>query len=230
MTVFHRAFHLAHHIFPQGGTCLEFGVYTGTSYCYQADQIHTRYPASRLIGFDSWQGLPQETLGVWHPEVHAVGKLAASKDKVLQRLKLIGLNPGWHFRLVDGFFAESLTQELQSEIKDLIFVNIDVDIYRSTVELLDFVQPLLRPGVILYWDDWNSPPYEMQPGPWGEQLAWEHWVQKQEQRFHVETIEINPVNQRTMLVTEVGEERLPPAVCAGIRRKAYDMTCDSEVK
>lgn len=207
MNLFQRAFHLAHHVFPEGGTCLEFGVFSGSTYSYQAAEIRRRYSASRLIGFDSWQGLPEETDGVWAPLRHSTGEYAAPKDIVLSKLKSLGIeSDDPQFRLVDGYFADSLTDDLRRRIGQVVFINIDVDIYRSTIELLDFVRPLLRPGVILYWDDWKDPRDENQ-SDWGEHLAWEHWLKAQKDLV-VETLEINPVNQRTMIVTEVDGKRI----------------------
>ena len=215
MNLFQRAFHLGHYIFPEGGTCLEFGVFTGETYCYQAEQMLQQYEASRLIGFDSWQGLPDETEGVWAPDRHQPGEFSAPKAEVLDKLDKLGAEAGGdRFQLIDGFFSESLTNDLRRGIGDLIFVNIDVDIYKSTIELLDFVGPILRPGVILYWDDWKDPK-DQHAEDWGEHLAWEHWLQKQDW-LRVETLEVNPVNQRTMIVTEVTGSRLSsplPSMC-----------------
>jgi hypothetical protein len=229
MSLFHTAFHLANYLFPNGGTCLEFGVNKGNTYCYQAGQILTRYPKSSLIGFDSWQGLPEETAGVWAPERHSLGELAVQKGEVLERLRHIGAVPDdTRFRFVDGFFSESLTDQLRSEIRDLVFINVDVDIHRSTLELLDFVRPLLRPGVVLYWDDWKDPRDES-PQAWGEHLAWTEWYSRQN-GLHVETIEINPVNQRSMVVTQVGEQRLSPPLppLADIRYHAFSLASAAE--
>jgi hypothetical protein len=223
-----RAFHLAHYVFPKGGTCLEFGVFTGGTYCYQAGQIQTKYPQSSLIGFDSWRGLPAETPGVWAPSRHAPGEYSAAKREVLARLESIDARDDDRFRLVDGFFSESLTRDLQSQIKDVIFINIDVDIHRSTLELLDFVGPLLRPGVVIYWDDWKAPT-DASPNEWGEHLAWSEWSAKQD-RLQVETIEVNPVNQRTMVVTQAGDRRLSPPVpsIADIRLHAFSLSSIEE--
>lgn len=206
MSLLERAFHLAHHIFPEGGSCFEFGVFRGSSYAYQAEQIKKNYPSSSITGFDSWQGLPEETEGVWIPERHAKGEYAAPKDEVLRKLELIGVTPdSKQFRLVDGFYSESLTPSLRGTFDSLIFVNIDVDIYSSTIELLDFIEPMLRPGVVLYWDDWRDPRDEHE-GTWGEHKAWDDWTQS---RKNLETINIgsNSANQQVMVVTAVQGEK-----------------------
>lgn len=198
MSVFARAFHTAHYIFPSGGTCLEFGVYRGSSYVWQAKQMQERYLKSTLIGFDSWKGLPEETPGVWVPERHRPGSYASSKSDVLQKLEGIKCD---RFTLVDGLFSDSLTLELQKSIRNVIFINIDVDLYKSTVELLDFVRPLLQPGTILYWDDWRDP-RDGYKGMWGEELAWNFWMLKQH-GLGAEALEVDFNNKRSMIVTEV---------------------------
>jgi methyltransferase family protein len=209
MKLFHRAFELAHFANPGGGSCLEFGVFKGNSYCHQAREIRRRFPNSSLVGFDSWQGLPEETEGVWAPSRHDPGELCAPKNLVLGKLSRLGITPDEkRFRLVDGFFSDSLTPELRETIDPPIFLNIDVDIHRSTIELLEWVRPILRPGCILYWDDWKDPNDEAE-GDWGEHLAWEQWYNG-EDGVTVETIEVNPVGQRTMIVTEVDGRRLAP--------------------
>lgn len=218
-----NAFHLAHYIFPEGGTCLEFGVWKGRSFVWQARQIYYHYPKSRLIGFDSWQGLPPETGGVWRPERHAEGQFSASRGEVSQALRSgdVDLRADLRFTLVDGFFENTLTPELQATIHDLIFVNIDVDVHSSTLDLLGFIGPLLRPGVMLYWDDWQDP-NDYNPKPWGERLAWEEWYERQSALW-VETIEVNAVNQRSMLVTRVAGDRLSHERIAAIRYRCLEI-------
>ena len=190
----YRAFKKANENFPEGGTCLEFGVFTGWSYMVQVNAILKDYPNTKLIGFDSWQGLPEETEKVWFPERHAKGKFSTSKDVVLKQL---GDHADDHrFRLVDGFFKDSLTQELQRSINDLIYVNIDVDIHSSTKEVLYFILPLLRPGVIIYFDDWKDP-QDKYEGKWGEHLAWEEFIEENPQ-VNYKTLEVNQYNQRYM--------------------------------
>jgi len=219
-----RAFHLAHFIFPKGGTCLEFGVFEGGTYSYQASEIMRQYPYSSLVGFDSWHGLPEEAAGVWFPKRHEKGGYSAQKTKVIQKLQAIGVSVNdQRFRFVDGFYSESLTDHLRDEISNVIFINIDVDIYRSTIEVLEFIRPLLRPGVIIYWDDWKDPKDEGAQA-WGEHLAWENWFTKQ-QDFTVETLEVNPVNQRTMIVVAVDGQRMMaplPTIC-DIRYHAQEL-------
>jgi len=199
-------FHYAHQTLGTG-TCLEFGVAWGTSYAWQVSQILDKYIGSKLIGFDSWAGLPKETPGVWAPDRHHAGAFSTSKADMVQRVTELGISigstPASQFSLVDGFFKDSLTIELRDQIKDLIFVNIDVDIHSSTVEVLNWITPLLRPGVVLYADDWLDP-VDIGKGAaeWGEHLAWRQWT---EAHPHIKynMIAVNAVNQRAFEILAV---------------------------
>ncbi|MGB7442582.1 MAG: TylF/MycF/NovP-related O-methyltransferase [Coleofasciculaceae cyanobacterium] len=201
MSVFRRSFHLAHAIHPQGGTCLEFGVHVGNTYIWQAKEILKNYPQSQLIGFDSWQGLPEEASGIWVPERHRKGQFSSSKEVVTRRLYQLTSPSDDRFSFVDGFFSDSLTDEVRKNISDIIFVNIDVDLYKSTIDVLDFLKPLCKPGLIIYWDDWKDPADQHEAG-WGEHLAFTNWI-KENEDVKVETLEIDPINRRAMIVTEV---------------------------
>jgi len=196
-----EAFWKAHKIFPEGGICLEFGVGRGGSYLWMVEQIVKKSLSSKLIGFDSWQGLPEETAGVWFPERHGRGVFSYSKGCVMEKLSSMGIKgDDSRFSFVDGFFSKSLTNEVQSSIFDLIFVNIDVDIYKSSLEVLNFIKPLLREGVVIYWDDWKDP-IDKYEGEWGEHLAWKQWSEANPDVIVVEA-QVNELNQRYMIVKE----------------------------
>lgn len=197
------AFYKAHMNFPQGGTCLEFGVWKGKTFMWQVEAILAKCQRSRLIGFDSWAGLPEETAGVWRPDRHAAGEFSCAKDHVLNALASRNVLGDPRFRLIDGFFKDSLTKELQSEIKDLIFVNVDVDIHISCVDVLEFIQPLLRKGVIIYFDDWKDPA-DIHDGKWGEHLAWEEFTCKYP-NVKYKILAVNTDNQRYMEIESTNE-------------------------
>lgn len=193
-----RAFHRANSNFPEGGTCLEFGVCSGMTYMQQAIAIRNQYPNSKLIGFDSWEGLPEEEEGVWRPDRHAAGQFSCRKDAVLGAMAAHNISEDPRFKFVDGFYSDSLTPSLQSEIKNLIFVNVDVDLYLSCKEVLEFIKPLLRPGVVIYFDDWKDP-QDKYEGKWGEHLAWEEFIIKYPE-IKYDILEINQYNQRYIII------------------------------
>ena len=74
--------------------------------------------------------------------------------------------------VIRGYYEESLTAELQNRMPKVGVVHIDVDLYSSTVEVLQFIKPLLVIGTVLAFDDW----YCFPPGsPKGEKLALEEF-------------------------------------------------------
>ena len=62
---------------------------------------------------------------------------------------------------------------MQQTIENLIFVNIDVDLYKSAVTVLEFITPLLQKGTIIYFDDWCGNSDEI----CGERLAFKQWTE-----------------------------------------------------
>ncbi len=193
-------FHKAHNTFGSG-TCLEFGVMYGNSYIWQVLQILNSYPKDKLLGFDSWQGLPKETEGVWAPDRHHEGAFSTTKDVVIGRMEEYGVFIGDQFKLVDGFFSKSLTEELRAKIENLIFVNVDVDIHSSTMEVLRWIRPLLRVGTVIYFDDWLDPIDVGKGAPeWGEHLAWKQW-KEENPTLDAKMIALNDYNQRAFEIT-----------------------------
>ena len=76
--------------------------------------------------------------------------------------------------LVDGWFEDTLTVERQQTIENLIFVNVDSDLYSSAVTVLEFLTPLLQKGTIIYFDDWYGNSDEI----CGERLAFKQWMER----------------------------------------------------
>lgn len=187
------------------GDFLEFGVYGGRTFAWLAEQLLSRSPKSILRGFDSWQGIPKETEGLFCPPRHAEGMMSLGKIYVIERLENLGIRVGVdkRFRFVDGFFCDSLTQKVQKNIKNLAFVNIDVDIHKSTVELLDFITPLVHAGTVLFFDDWKDPDdAKICNEKWGEHLAFEQWLEKNPNIVSAE-YDINFLNQRWIEILKV---------------------------
>ena len=62
--------------------------------------------------------------------------------------------------VVPGFFNESLTSELASNMPKASFVDIDVDIYSSTFEALDWLakHSLIGSETVISYDDWGGTP------------------------------------------------------------------------
>jgi len=161
-----------------------------------------------LLGFDSFQGLPEETEGVWAPERHGKGNFCYPIEILESHMEACGLDKDDEaFGLVKGFYSDTLTAELQQQLLQLMplmFVNIDVDIHLSTIQVLDFIRPMMRVGLPVYFDDWLDP-IDVGQGAekWGEHLAWEQWSEAN--GVKAELGETNNLNQRFLVITELPE-------------------------
>lgn len=156
------AFHLLSRIELEGDY-LEFGVFRGETFrnairAAQQGFWTTRaggFPG-RFFAFDSFQGLPHVASMGDGVNLYAPGEFAASRATFEKTLG--GLLGRFPIEMVSGWFDETLTAETAARLglTRAAFVNIDCDLYESTVPVLQFVTPLLQTGTILYFDDWFS--------------------------------------------------------------------------
>lgn len=115
------------------GLVLEFGVRRGTSL------RHIAAAAGQPVhGFDSFEGLPEgwgnEPAGTFSTGLD----LPAMPDTVT-------LHPGW--------FDQTLPAFLAAQAGPVRFVNVDCDIYSSTVTVLAGLAPHIGPGTVLVFDE-----------------------------------------------------------------------------
>jgi len=156
------AFHLLSRIELEGDY-LEFGVSRGETFRNAVRAAHQGFRATRegrfpgrFFAFDSFEGLPQVASMGDGVNLYARGEFAASRaafEKTLGRLL-----ERFPIEIVAGWFEETLTVQTAERLRlhKAAFVNIDCDLYESTVPVLQFVTPLLQTGTILYFDDWFS--------------------------------------------------------------------------
>ncbi len=133
----------------------EFGLFKGFSFWFA--EVFSRDitgPDFRLIGFDSFAGLPESAVDEhrnWQK-----GSYAASYDEVVGHLQ----DNEFGFaraQLVQGFFSKQLfTRFLDvAPTKPAILV-VDSDIYESCRLILDSFGPELTTGAVLIFDDFNA--------------------------------------------------------------------------
>ena len=80
-------------------------------------------------------------------------------------------------KTVRGFYDRSLTTQVldQHNLTRAAIVNIDCDLYESTVKVLDFLTPLVGDGTVIYFDDWFY--YSGHPQK-GERGAFNQWLSR----------------------------------------------------
>jgi O-methyltransferase len=122
---------------------LEFGVARGDSMRWWSR--HLLQPDTRLHGFDSFEGLPEEG-GPWAKGQFAVdGQLPIIHDDRVQFFK--------------GWFHEALPRYEPPEHETLL-MNIDADLYSSTSYVLRCMRPYIGKRSFIYFDEFNQPEHE----------------------------------------------------------------------
>ncbi len=123
---------------------LEFGVWEGESLRWWSQ--HLTNPVARFHGFDSFEGLPER----WN-------KFVGEGDFALDAIPQfddprVSLEVGW--------FSDTLP-EFKIPDHDQLIVNIDSDLYSSAVDVLGNLEPYLRPGTIIYFDEFADRDHEL---------------------------------------------------------------------
>lgn len=133
------------------GLALEFGVGDGAS-------LHCISRKMRTVGFDSFEGLPED----WRPGFNR-GMFACDPPPAYP-----------NERLVIGLFEDTLPRlrMVADTNEPLALVHIDCDLYSSTRTVLQFVGPLLRKGTVIVFDEWHGYPEAEKH----EQRAWGEYV------------------------------------------------------
>ena len=138
------------------GDYLEFGVFRGASLLNaqkRADEL--KLGAMRFIGFDSFNGLPDEP--DQHKKMFYKGQYSCSEQQVRTWLSQYGAD--WRrLVLVPGFYAATLTPESKRKLglTKCAVAMLDCDIYSSTKLALTWIDDLIGPGSVLIFDDWNA--------------------------------------------------------------------------
>lgn len=155
-------FHLLSRIGLEGDY-LEFGVFRGETFRNAIRAAQQGFRASkngrfpgRFVAFDSFQGLPHAASMGDGLNPYERGDFTASRahfERTIGRLR-----KRFAIEVVPGWFDDTLTEETAQRLAlhRAAFVNIDCDLFESTVPVLRFVTPMLQTGTILYFDDWFS--------------------------------------------------------------------------
>jgi O-methyltransferase len=155
------------------GDYLEFGVYAGgTMTCADRARRAAGIERMRLIGFDSFEGLPPEAEEV-NPERWSVGMFACSPEEARENMRRGGVDVE-RVQLVKGWFDEVLNDETrrQHAIERAGVIMLDCDLYSSTRAALEFSAPAIGPAAVLICDDWRH------SGEDGQQRAFEEFLER----------------------------------------------------
>jgi hypothetical protein len=123
---------------------LEFGVFTGGSMRWWSR--HLTEPGAKLVGFDSFEGLPED----WRHGV-AAGHFKTEGPPHIDDSR-VSFEVGW--------FEETLPRFAVPK-HDQMILNLDCDIYSSASTVLRWAEPYLRPGTLIYFDEFPDRDHEM---------------------------------------------------------------------
>jgi hypothetical protein len=123
---------------------MEFGVYQGNAIRYWSKLLS--HPASKLHGFDSFEGLPEE----W---TSAAGRGHFSTNGLIPTVD----DPRVTF--FKGWFDQSLPA-YQVPDHEVLVLNFDADLYSSTKCALDRMSTYIVPGTYLYFDEFSDLQHE----------------------------------------------------------------------
>jgi O-methyltransferase len=135
------------------GYYFEFGCHKARTMCLAWEQTGALFDWM-YVGFDSFAGLP-EISEIDRQPIWKQGTAATSETDFIAITRGAGMPPE-RLRTVKGFYDQSLTAALAETLlpKKAAVIFIDCDLYRSTVPVLAFAKPFLRPGTVIIFDDW----------------------------------------------------------------------------
>jgi O-methyltransferase len=122
---------------------LEFGVAYGESIKHWAREL--KHPDAMLHGFDSFEGLPEEA-GPWKKGQFSSGGCVPNI-------------PDPRVRFFRGWFDRSLPS-YSLPPHDVLMINMDADLYSSTVFVLRCLRPYIKKGTFIYFDEMNHVEHE----------------------------------------------------------------------
>ncbi len=163
-------------------TYLEFGVFQGTSMSL-LDRATRHDPEGplRLIGFDSFEGMPAEATGQ-DRDTWRAGQFSCSEGYTRTYLQAAGVDLA-RVELVKGWFSDTCndatTRRLGIDTGGVGIVMVDCDLHSSTAQCLSYVEPMISDVTVFFFDDWHSGPdldTSLAHLGMGERRAFDEWM------------------------------------------------------
>ena len=157
---------------PASHDVYQFGVYTGRSMraiSYEREARHISWHV--MWGFDSFEGLPIENAtdsgsdnifyhrtkrAMWRGGMYNAADMFGEHSwPRLERTLTEYINSSLPVELVRGYFESSLTAVLAARARPALYIDIDSDLYSSSVLALAwlFSNRLVRNGTVISYDD-----------------------------------------------------------------------------
>ena len=139
--------HLMRHALALPGDFAEFGVFRGGTALLAAEVLRDAHDTRALHLFDSFAGMPVTSAG----EPFVQGDFEQTSEAAVRALIVpTAANALFHA----GFIPDTFRGV---EIPRLAFAHVDVDLYQSVLDSIEFVYPRLVAGGIIVFDDYGFP-------------------------------------------------------------------------
>ncbi len=161
-------------------TYFEFGCHSGRTFSTAINAVnYLKMKNFEFHAFDSFGGLPATSKDDGYFKEGTFNTSDKDFINIVKRRTGMRLTDNYIHK---GFYSESLTKELQKELPKAGVIYVDVDLYSSTLELFEFMEPLLCDGSLVLFDDWYCFPFGSEGG---EGLAMKEFLEK---NTHIELI------------------------------------------
>lgn len=134
------------------GCFVECGVWRGGCLAVLASIAQAEGRGRLIYGFDSFEGLPEQTAADNDHGKEFVGSCAATRQDVIETFETWGI-PLDDTRLVKGWFEETVPA-ICEEMPPIAALRLDGDWYESTRICLEYLYPKLVPGGVVILDDY----------------------------------------------------------------------------
>jgi O-methyltransferase len=129
------------------GDIFECGVYKGGTAALIAALLAETKSAKKLYLFDTFEGMPEtDAKKDWH-------RKGDFSDTSLEEVQSF-VNGGKACIFKKGFIPDTFIDLSDTAVS---FCHIDVDIYRSIIDSLEFIWPRLSSGGVIVFDDYGFP-------------------------------------------------------------------------
>ena len=135
------------------GDYAEFGCFSGTTFKLAYLEKKRQNLDLKFWAFDSFKGLPD---GSDIKDLHPAWKKGAMSMSVNEFIKKNDKNnfPRSGYNIIPGFYEKSLNDKTTDFPSDISLAYIDCDFYSSTMDVLRFLVPRLKHGMIIAFDDY----------------------------------------------------------------------------
>lgn len=140
------------------GDYAEFGCCGGDTF----SMAHNAFKAldrvnTKLWAFDSFAGLPPQSLPEDEHPVWVEGDMAITVEDFHAVCRSHGMKTGRDYEVIQGFYNATLADistERNDRPRDIALAYIDCDLYTSTMDVLRFLEPRFKHGMIIAFDDY----------------------------------------------------------------------------